>query len=155
MRKIVLLPIFLFSIFYFLVFGVTRAAPASPANFAADPISACAIDLSWDQGSPGADYFTYQRSINNFGLSNTFRKPPGSGFLPGAPATGSFTEESSSLVPETNYWYRVKSCERLASCPDSGYVYLSPRFTQTLPLPGAPAVPDITSAFANLPSGTT
>ena len=155
MRKPVLLNLFLLSAFYFLAFGVADAVPADPENFAAVPISACAINLSWDQVSPGADYFTYQRSTNNFGSSNTFRKPPGSALLPGAPASGGFTEESSNLVPETNYWYRVKSCERLGSCPDSRYIYLSPRFTQTQSLPGAPDVPAITNVFASIPPGST
>lgn len=135
----------------FLSSAAASAQSALPANVVADPISACVVDLSWDEGSPGADYFSYQRSTRgDFASFVTIRKPL-SGSLPGAPATGNFSEESTGLVPGTSYWYRVRACDNLNLC--SSYVS-APEPAPTFPLPSVPEPPAIQSAIANIPSGS-
>ncbi|GEM_PF-4365839 len=153
MRKSTLLAIIYFlslgAIFF--VSNIAYAAPASPSGVSASTHSACVIDLSWDQSFPGADYFAYQRSTNNFQSFVTLRKPT-SGSLPGAPAIGNFTNESSNLIPGTTYWYQVRACDNLNLC--SPYVASVPKSLSASSLPSAPSVPSITGAIADVPSGS-
>lgn len=128
------------------LFSKVSAQPGMPVNFNGVSNSACSVQLNWNQPDP-AYYFIYQHSTRgDFQTFNEIRYPQ-TGYLPGAPTSGNFNNTSAGLRSNTNYWFRIQSCDT-GAC--SGYVTIGPVGTASLPsAPGAP----INVAASVLPGG--
>ena len=132
--------VFLFALIFFGSVGVSSvyAQPAPPANFQTVPVSACVIDLNWTQNQPGANFYNYRRSTNNWGTWSSVRYPI-SGDLQGAPVTGSQPyRDSTAILPGSNYWYRLQSCDAIQCSPFVDANGGSQIVTPTIQTPPAP-----------------
>ncbi len=117
---------------------IVYAQPAAPAGFQTTPTSACVIDLNWNQGSPGANYYNYQRSTDNWQQTWNSGRDPASGNFP-APVTGPRTYvDETEISPGTSYWYRLQSCDAIQCSPFIDANSGAPATTPIIQTPPAP-----------------
>lgn len=102
------------------------SAPQAPTNLQAAAISNMRIDLSWSDNSDNEEAFIVQISTNNSTFSTIGEVKP-----------NVTTCQSTSLKPETTYYYRIYAAN---SSGDSAYTDTAK--ARTLPTPGTvPAKP--------------
>jgi len=102
-----------------------QAYVAAPNAFEADAISACAIQLNWNQGV-SVDYFQFSKNNSNFVT------------IPNLSGSGAKSFVNEQLDPKTSYSYRLRSCAS-GSCSESAHS--TPATIKTPALQSAPAVP--------------
>ena len=102
------------------------SAPDAPTNLQAQAVSNMRIDLSWTDNSDNEEAFIVQISTNNSTFSTIGEVKP-----------NVTTYQSTSLKPETTYYYRIYATN---STGDSGVTESAK--ARTLPTPGTvPAAP--------------
>lgn len=122
--------------------SVKAAPPAFPINFKATSKSACTIELLWDQPAPGAYYYAYIESIDNFGADRRRSEIPGSPrYFPSAPVTGPLTKEIKGKIEKQPYWFQIQACNQNNECS----LFDAQRTTTvtTKSLPAKPEAPEI------------
>ena len=99
--------------------GTGESPPVSPVNLVASPQSVSAVDLTWEDRSNNEDNFIVERStLNNLNFEEVATLNANS---------QAYTDEG--LIPETNYFYRVKAVNEFGESPYSSEVE-----TGTLPV---------------------
>ena len=122
-----------FSLFFSVIFALSgtsfaQIAPAVPQSPVAAPISACGVELQWNQ-SDSADSFDVR--ING-GLWSKLAISGGTGSI-------SFlrTAKDSSLRPEQTTTYQIRACNNIGGCSEGSSI-----ISATTPaVPAAPALP--------------